>query len=426
MLTMRSTPTDADTKAARRGVAARLSLMQAANFAGIGLYLPFFPVWLSARGLSDSQIGLTLALGMVVRMLATQPLAALGDRGPGAVATLAVMQGACAVAYLLLLILPAPFGVMAGSVLVALLSAAVIPLGDYLVAAQVRRDGRLDYARIRLWGSVAFLVVSVGAGWLLGVGGPDLIVLGLAACCVLAAGVALLAPRPGYRTEAHDPTAEPRVAASGDARLLWLLITASALVNASHAALYAFGTLHWRVLGIGDGMIGALWAAGVVAEIITFWALGPMIARTLRAAMTALCVAAVVAALRFALMPLAEGWPAILALQLTHALSFGAQHMAVVAIASALAPPGRRALVQGRVSAVNACLMGAATLGAGHVYQAFDSAVFLAMVPLALAALVITLLSMRRAGEAPSLDSPTGGGLPDGAMAEHRRAVDSR
>ncbi len=206
---MRSTPTDADTKAARRGVAARLSLMQAANFAGIGLYLPFFPVWLSARGLSDSQIGLTLALGMVVRMLATQPLAALGDRGPGAVATLAVMQGACALAYLLLLILPAPFGVMAGSVLVALLSAAVIPLGDYLVAAQVRRDGRLDYARIRLWGSVAFLVVSVCAGWLLGVGGPDMIVLGLAAACALAAGVALLSPRPGRQIEAHDPSAEP-------------------------------------------------------------------------------------------------------------------------------------------------------------------------------------------------------------------------
>ena len=42
------------------------------------------------------------------------------------------------------------------------------------------------------------------------------------------------------------------------------------LLNSSHAVLYGFGTLHWRSLGISNGLIGLLWTVGVLAEIVIF------------------------------------------------------------------------------------------------------------------------------------------------------------
>ncbi len=393
------------------GAATRLSLLQAANFAGIGLYLPFFPVWLSHQGLSDRQIGLALALGMVVRMLASQPLAALGDRKPGAVRTLILLQIASAAAYGVLMLLSSPHAIIAGSVAVALLSAGIIPLGDFLVSAQVRRDPRLDYARIRVWGSVSFLVVSLAGGWLIAAAGPAAVAPGLIACCLVAAVAARMAP--DAHGHEHVLAAQAGGGDDPDRRtLLWLLIIASALVNASHAALYGFGTLYWRQIGIGEPMIGGFWAFAVLVEIAMFWLVGPLIAARLRNACFALAAAGVAAALRFLIMPLISDPAAILALQASHALSFGAQHIAVIAAASALAPPGRRALIQGRVSAANACLMGAATLAAGFIYESFGAWAFTAMVPVALAGVAITILSMTLATRASLLDSAGGGALP--------------
>jgi MFS transporter, PPP family, 3-phenylpropionic acid transporter len=38
-------------------VAARLAMFYAALFAGVGIYLPFWPVWLDWRGLDATEIG---------------------------------------------------------------------------------------------------------------------------------------------------------------------------------------------------------------------------------------------------------------------------------------------------------------------------------------------------------------------------------
>ena len=39
----------------------------------------------------------------------------------------------------------------------------------------------------------------------------------------------------------------------------------AALMQGSHAAYYAFGSIHWQALGLSAGVIGLLWAWGVVA-----------------------------------------------------------------------------------------------------------------------------------------------------------------
>jgi MFS transporter, PPP family, 3-phenylpropionic acid transporter len=62
------------------------------------------------------------------------------------------------------------------------------------------------------------------------------------------------------------------------APLFLLFLLAASMVQASHAFYYSFGSLHWRAQGIPDGVIGALWSVGVVAEIALFAASGRVIA----------------------------------------------------------------------------------------------------------------------------------------------------
>ncbi len=379
----------------RPGPAVRLSALQAANFAGIGVYMPFMPAWLSHQGLTDRQIGLTLAIGMVVRMLAAQPVSSLGDSRWGAVRVLVALQVLSAFGYLLLSSLTSPAAIMSVMAAVALLAAGLIPLGDHLTAAHVQISPKLDFARLRLWGSVSFLAMSILSGFAVAHLGMGAVPFMLCACCIAAAAVAWAAPerRPERTVRKAALTAVKTPPAR--MKLLWLAIIASALINASHAALYGFATLHWRSLGIGSGTIGLLWASSVVAEVAIFWWCGRRAASSPSAAMAFLGLAGAGAALRFAAMPFAATIPAILALQALHALSFGAQLLGIMALIAILAPEGRGALIQGRLSAVNACLMGAATLMSGVLYERFGALAFLSMLPVALAGMLAALITYR-------------------------------
>lgn len=411
----------------------RLSALQAANFAGIGIYMPFMPAWLSAQGLSDRQIGLTLGLGMIIRMLTSQPVTALGDGKRGAVRVLVLLHVLGAAGYLALTLLPTPSAIIAAMVVIAVINSGVVPLGDHLTMAAVRIRPSLDFARMRLWGSIAFLVMSTLSGFAVAWLGIGMVPLALAACGVVAAFVTLAVPE--HRSTGPLPAQDlDPDDVSARARLLWLAIIASALINASHAALYGFATLHWRSIGIGDGTIGVLWSVAVVAEIAIFWAMGRRASSSMAAAMGFLAISGLAAALRFAVLPFADTLPLIFGLQLLHAFSFGAQLLGIMAIASMLAPEGRRARIQGRLSAANACLMGFATLASGFAYEWLGAMAFIVMAPVALGGLAVLAMAWRlartitlttvtaddTANSPVSLDSTGHGALPVRSMGANR------
>ena len=86
-------------EAARDSAALDLSIIAALLFLPNGLHLPYFPVWLSARGLSDAEIAAALATPLVLRVVATPLIAAFADRrGIGialSCAATALLSGYC-------------------------------------------------------------------------------------------------------------------------------------------------------------------------------------------------------------------------------------------------------------------------------------------------------------------------------------------
>ncbi|WP_244479900.1 MFS transporter [Methylobacterium sp. Leaf94] len=391
-------------------------MLYAVVFVEIGIAMPFMPVWLNALGLDAAVIGALLALPIAIRIVATAPLVGLIDRGIAAPRILLAGSLVLAGTYGLM-----PTGAALGWPVLALLialnavaAAPLVPSIDYLTLGAVRRSRRLDYARIRMAGSIGFLLANFAGGAALGAMGERLAVpLLLTVLALIAAGVVAAAridapPVPPRHPEAGRP-ALPRV--------LWFSIGAAALIQSSHAAIYAFGSIHWSTHGIAPAWIGTLWAIGVASEILLFAVVGRLPARW-RNPFVLLGLGGGAALLRaFGMAAFGDRLGAVIVLQVLHGLTFGATQLGAMAAVSRFAPDGARGRAQGTVSSAGALASASATLMTGAAYQAGGGPLaFVLMAPLAGLGLCLAARAAQ-AARAFSLHSTTivgqGAGQPD-------------
>lgn len=386
-----------------KSVSFRLSALSASIFALIGVYMPFFPVWLEQQRLDGATIGAILALPIIVRIVVTAPLVGLTERGVEPRLLLCVAQICLAGIYLSLLGVSGALGIAVVVALAAVAQAPLVPTADLVTTDAVREDARLSYGAIRLWGSISFLVCSIAAGYVLAAASADALIMALAVLALVSAGVSLGVPRTDReRSAGEGASGRPKLPAT-----LLLLIAAAALVQSSHAALYAFGSILWRQQGFSDPMIGFFWAIGVVAEILLFWLVGRGFFRRLDGP-ALLLVGAAAAIVRFAGLALEPGLAATLALQALHGLTFGAAHLGIMQILTSLSPPGGRGRSQGAFAAAMALAMAVGMVATGQLYEALGPFVFLLMPPVAATGAVCALVAARRLARQPQ-SSGSGG-----------------
>ena len=255
----------------------RISLRLSAYFHGasfliVGIKAPFWPVWLAGRGLGAREIAALFAAAIWVNVATTPLLGAVADRFDR---RRAVMVGLCGVAilgYASLWNAYAFWPLLGLTLITATAQTALMPLGDSITLAAVRRDG-IDYGRVRVWGSVSFILAAMASGAVLSRspvgGGNPVLALVLVASVVLL--VACLAIPAAARAPEGAPSRRAALGALARDRRFWQFVTVAAALQASHQVYYGFGTLYWRSLGFSDAVIGLLWAEGVVAEILLFW-----------------------------------------------------------------------------------------------------------------------------------------------------------
>lgn len=340
----------------------RFALLFAAQFASLGAAMPFIPAVLSEGGLSATQLSIVLALGSVTRLLTSPASARLAD-GWGLRAVLV------AGAVLAAVTLPA-MAVLQGFAVLLLVQlvhsvgvAPVVPLSDAAAIAEMRLRP-FDYGRVRAWGSMAFIASAVLAGQLVSLHGPAA-ALWLAACCLGATALvaAGLPAPPGPRARATGGVWEP-LRHPGFRRLL----PASALIQGSHAMYYGFATLHWQAAGLPAGVIGLLWAWGVVMEVALFLWGRRMVERLGARGLATLAAAAGV--LRWGVTGATTELVPLFLAQALHALTFGAMHLAAIRALGAL-PSGLGARAQTLHSSLGVGLAsGALLLASGPLYAA--------------------------------------------------------
>ncbi len=420
----------------------RLALAYAAMFSWIGIYLPYWPVWLADRGMSAAQIGILLGLGPWTRVLASPIAGRWADRSGrpqriirGLAVLLVAAVGGFSVAH--------GFGALLAMTLgMGLLFAPIIPLTDGLTLG-AQAEGRLNYGPVRLWGSVAFIAASWLGGELLESHGEPIILwmlvgsAGLLAVAAFAipAGQGSTTPAPtsatppdvaaqagdssetnpsasdvdtppspspdskahpsasnGDTPPSHDSKAHPS-ASSGDtppspsgdpspfsARSAPFIgfLLVVSLLHLSHAVLYGFATQHWLSQGLDEGTIGMLWAEGVLAEIVLF-AFAARVDRWLGPRQL-WALAGLGGMVRWAILASTTALPWLWFGQALHALTFGALHLGAMTYLRERVPASARSLATTLYSAIAAGLaLGIGLPTAGLLYGEIAGGAYWAM-----------------------------------------------
>ncbi|MGH6953443.1 MAG: MFS transporter [Alphaproteobacteria bacterium] len=372
-------------------IAPRLALFYAAVFTAIGVHVPFWPVWLSARGMSATEIGILLSTMIWMRAIANLVVADIADRRGERRRPMLLMSLASVVSYALFAPAHGFWALFGVSVLAGLFSAAVVPLGESLTIASAYRHG-LDYGRIRLWGSVSFVAAAAGTGWLLGGRSADLVLWLMIASLAATAGACLVLP------DVRFPVSRRRrgsMLALARNPLFLAFLATSASVQASHGVFHGFATLHWRASGLGEAAIGWLWAIGVIAEVLLFAASAAVLRRVGPAALLAIAGAAGV--LRWSATAFTTDLALLIPIQALHALTFGAAHLAAIHFLQRAAPAELSATAQSLHSAIAWNVIGGAALWvSGVLYAHLAGHAFLVMALLSAAGFAGALWLGRR------------------------------
>lgn len=153
---------DANSSTPRDIVSLRLSTFWFLYLMGLGIFFPYYGLYLRQNlGLRGTQAGLVLAVIPLVGLL-TQPLwGQLADRTGSRRLVLAVVSAGLAVVHGGLGLADNFSAALVGTALLAIFSTAVMPLATAVSLAGLAQDGGQSFGRVRMWGTLGFLVAVV-------------------------------------------------------------------------------------------------------------------------------------------------------------------------------------------------------------------------------------------------------------------------
>jgi PPP family 3-phenylpropionic acid transporter len=326
-------------------------------FAFIGAFSPYFGLYLQSLGLSAWDIGVLMSQMQLMRLVGPNVWGWLVDRHGHRVAIIRLAGLIALLGFTSFFWLKQLGGMLAAMAILAFFWSAALPLVETLTFDHLREE-RVRYSRIRLWGSIGFIVAVMGTGALLDWVAPVGVVWVSWWMLIGILGVALALPEARLASASVSEISvavilrQPRVRA---------LMAACFAMSAAHGAFYVFYSIHLAGHGYSKTSIGLLWSLGVVAEIAVFMFMARLVRRySLRAILLASFAAAVI---RFLLMGWGVESVAIMVfVQLLHGLTFGAYHASAIAAVNEWFP--------GKAQARGQALYSSLSFGAGGLLGA--------------------------------------------------------
>ena len=308
----------------------RLASFFGAYFAYVGIFAPFLSLWLNGRGFSPAEIGVLISPMQWARVVGPPAWGWMADhvKGPNGVAKLVQIAAVLAVLSSGLLLLDLGFWPLFFALcLMSFFLSGQVPITESL-AMQASQGSLKTYGRMRVWGSLGFIIAVTLAGPWFDRVGIDWLPATLIGMLVLVLLVTLLLPR----REVHDLSPLPALIKDilRDRRIQRFL-AASFLMLLAHAPLYTLFSLWLFEQGFSRTEIGLLWALGVVAEIVMFQCQHRLFDRFSVGA----CWAAsyLVTVIRFLMIAFSGGSVLVIILaQLLHAVTFGIHHSASMSL----------------------------------------------------------------------------------------------
>ncbi|TJZ74029.1 MFS transporter [Chitiniphilus eburneus] len=292
-------------------------------FGFTGLFQPYWGVYLAALSFPAWQIGILTSLTQINRIYAPAIWGWLADRTGRRALILRIAGLGGLAGFIGLLFMQGFVGMFLALLIATFFWSAALPLVEALTMTLLQGDGG-RYARLRVWGSIGFIVSSVLAGYWMQAQGAGVLPATVVAVMSGLALYAWLLPQP----PAVPHAATPQDVGFGDIlrrREVRTILAGCCLMLLSHGPYYSFYSIYVTDQGVAAGHIGWLWTVGVLAEVAMFMAMGRLSRRwSLRALFLSTFA---VAAARWLLV----GWgarslPLLLIAQLGHAFTFATCH----------------------------------------------------------------------------------------------------
>ncbi len=364
----------------------RIAIYYSCMFGMVGIFQPFFPVWLADRGLTPAEIGLLFAASSFMRATVNPLVARYADTRTERKQLVVLLAFGGIVTACMMLPAYGFWPVLLLTLLHMAIQAPVNPLGENLILLNLRARG-LDYGQLRAWGSAAFIVTSMGFGVFLEGRSPDwmmyLFIISLGA-------IWLAAHRLPDITVVPSVKSRPPIRSLLSNSLFLLFLACAAMNMASHAVLTGFGTLHWKAAGHSEGMIGFLWAVGVISEIALFAWARPLLQRIGIPGM--LMLGAACAFVRWTGTGASTELWLLIPMQILHGFTFGATHLAGMTFIQRHIAPGMSASAQALYSSLGmGAAMGVTMAISGWLYAQLAGEAFWVMAGLSAGSFAIAL-----------------------------------
>jgi PPP family 3-phenylpropionic acid transporter len=308
--------------------------LSASYFAHIGFFNPYLPLWLKELGLSILAISVLVSVQAATRLFAPYGWGWLSDRTGERIWLLRYSACAALVASTGLWFdggVNWLFGVL---LFMFMHTSAMMPMSEAAMAHLVTQDGVFNarrYGRVRLWGSLGFLVTVVVAGAFFERDGMrNFPAWTVATMLAVTLSVFLL---PNLKEAIPEHAQEASVMPVLRQReVQWFFVSVFFHVL-SHIGIYVFFSLYLDSLGYSKTTIGLLWALSVVVEIGWFFTQSRWLPRMSLPAWLVLCSAAMVLRMGITASS-AEVLGLLLLAQVLHALTFATHHTVCIAMLS--------------------------------------------------------------------------------------------
>jgi PPP family 3-phenylpropionic acid transporter len=365
-------------------------MFYAAYFSMVGVTLPFFPVWLLSRGLTPENIGIIIGCSTFVRVFFDPLVAQLADKRGIRQPIMLLLVVFALIFFLFYFVSTTFWPILFVTILYSSCCGASQPLAESLTMLAVNSN-KFEYGRVRLWGSLTFILAAIIAGKTLVDNSSDIILFMILAtlCCLIVVTIFL----PNIKSATVSNEKFPIIPLLCNKTFI-LVLLAAAFIQSSHAVYYGFGTIHWQKAGISEVMIGLLWAEGVIAEVLVFiW--GGLILRN-TSPIRLIFLGGLAGIIRWVGTGFDDNLIILFVLQILHGFTFGATHLGIIYYIAANVSEGLSATAMGLYAAVTGLVMGLMVMASGQIYAVLEGQAYFMVAIISAFGCVLCLFSLVR------------------------------
>jgi MFS transporter, PPP family, 3-phenylpropionic acid transporter len=295
----------------------------------VGLFVPYWGLYLQSKNFTAFQIGILLSLFQISRIFAPNFWGWLADHTNKRARWIRLASFIGCLGYIGVFWADSFFLIFLVMMSMSLFTSSTIPLAESLTLSHLAATNG-SYSNIRLWGSVGFIIASFFLGILIDRYSVTILIWALLFTQLIILCLSFSIPDKKFELIGNAKRSIFKILKKPE--VISLLIGCALMVS-SHGLLYNFYSIFLKEQGYSSSLIGILWSIGVIFEIFIF-ILMPKILSQFHLK-EVLLISLFLAVIRFFLIGNYVDilWILILA-QILHAATFGSFHVASVELVS--------------------------------------------------------------------------------------------